>query len=116
MEKVTPLSNKLFSDSSFPSLKNVPFIRDMSVENLRYLTTEQALADLAYFITEFKEDIDDDLKMAKVVTFGGSYPGTLSAWMRLKYPHIIHAAVSSSAPLLAEINFEGKKGKPILIS
>ena len=38
------------------------------------------------------------------ITFGCSYGGSLSGWSRLKYPHLIHAAVSSSGPVLAEAN------------
>ncbi|KAH9489193.1 hypothetical protein Btru_044461 [Bulinus truncatus] len=75
---------------------------DMSVSNLAFLSSEQALADLAEFIADLKNKIDPT---AKVITFGGSYPGSLSAWFRLKYPHLVDGAVASSAPLLAEINF-----------
>ena len=31
----------------------------------------------------------------------------LAGWVRLKYPHLIHAAVSSSAPVQAQANFQG---------
>ena len=33
----------------------------------------------------------------KVVVFGGSYPGALSAWFRVKYPHMSVASIASSA-------------------
>ena len=75
----------------------------MSTKNLKYLSSEQALADLAYFIEAQKLH----LKGNKWIVFGGSYPGSLAAWFRLKYPHLAHGAVASSAPLLAKINFKG---------
>ncbi|CAG5133617.1 unnamed protein product [Candidula unifasciata] len=74
---------------------------DLSVDNLKYLSSEQALADLAAFITDLKSK----QTFSSVITFGGSYPGSLSAWFRLKYPHLVQGAVASSAPLLAIVNF-----------
>ncbi|KAK3907645.1 Putative serine protease K12H4.7 [Frankliniella fusca] len=76
----------------------------LSSENLQFLSADQALADLAYFI-EYLIKKGDLKEGQKVMVFGGSYPGNLAAWARLKYPHLIHAAVSSSAPVHAKADF-----------
>ena len=81
---------------------------DMSVENLKYLSSEQALADLAAFSAAMSEQYALP-EGTKWVAFGGSYPGTLAAWYRLKYPDMVHAAVSTSAPLLAQTDFSEYK-------
>lgn len=91
-------------------------------ENLVYLSSQQALADLAHFVTAMtagspnKNSVRrrEDLVIAGAegsvpsscqwVTFGGSYPGMLAGWARLKYPHLIYAAVSNSAPVQAKVD------------
>lgn len=78
----------------------------MSTKNLQYLTSQQALADLANFI----QAMNDEYKLSsetKWIAFGGSYPGSLAAWLRLKYPHLVHGSMSASGPLLAQIDFKG---------
>ena len=35
-----------------------------------------------------------------VITVGGSYPGWLSAMMRLRYPEVVDMAYAGSAPML----------------
>ena len=47
--------------------------RDLSIENLRFLSSRQALADLAEFIDFFREE--RKLPNNKLIAFGGSYPG-----------------------------------------
>ncbi|XP_018411561.1 PREDICTED: putative serine protease K12H4.7 [Nanorana parkeri] len=76
---------------------------NMSVDNLRYLSSQQALADLAHFQVVMTEKLG--LGNRKWIVFGGSYPGCLAAWYRLKFPHLAHAAVASSAPVQAVLNF-----------
>lgn len=77
---------------------------DMSTENLRFLSSQQALADIAYFI----EGINDMYNLTSSnywVLFGGSYPGALAAWARSKYAHLVHQSISSSGPLEAVADF-----------
>ncbi|KAM9853549.1 thymus-specific serine protease [Aulostomus maculatus] len=76
---------------------------DLSTDNLRFLSSRQALADLAHFCTVLAES--QGLSNRKWVAFGGSYPGSLAAWLRMKYPHLIYAAVATSAPIHATVNF-----------
>lgn len=78
----------------------------MDTKNLVYLSSEQALADLAEFIINIRVKYNIP-STTKWVAFGGSYPGSLAAWLRMKYPHLVFAAVSSSGPLLAKIDFKG---------
>lgn len=77
---------------------------NMSTENLsKYLSSQQALGDLSRIITHVKDDLESTT--SKVITVGGSYPGNLAAWFRLKYPSVTHGSISSSAPLNAQTNF-----------
>ena len=72
--------------------------QSMKVENLHYLTVENALEDLAYFISWFKDNYTYKIIDSQPwITIGGSYPGALSGWFRNKYPHMTVGAWASSA-------------------
>lgn len=83
--------------------KTWPF-RSVSTDNLRYLSVDQALADVAYFI----EKITSDKKLnatGGTIVVGGSYSATMAVWLRQKYPHLVKGAWASSAPLQAKLNY-----------
>jgi len=75
---------------------------NLSTENLRYLSSQQALADAATFLAAMKNQFATN---APVVSFGCSYPGNLAAWFRLKFPTSTLASVASSAPVQATLDF-----------
>eukprot|EP00644_Phytophthora_capsici_P000989 jgi/Phyca11/509252/fgenesh2_kg.PHYCAscaffold_43_\ len=77
--------------------KSVPFGKDVT-KHMRYLSTEQALADYAVLITHLKTEWKRDIP---VIGFGGSYGGMLGSWFRMKYPHIIDGVIAGSAPILS---------------
>mmetsp|Transcript_98998 Transcript_98998/g.171570 ORF Transcript_98998/g.171570 Transcript_98998/m.171570 type:complete len:504 (-) Transcript_98998:132-1643(-) len=66
--------------------------------HLEFLSSHQALADLASFhrFATRKYHLRAD---AKWVAIGGSYPGMLAAFVRAVYPQLFHSAVASSAPV-----------------
>ena len=80
-------------------------VPDLSTPNMRFLSSRQALNDIAKFIGFITDKYS--FKEPRVVTFGGSYPGMLAGWARLKFPHLVKASVASSAPINAVLNYRG---------
>ncbi|GMT04534.1 hypothetical protein PENTCL1PPCAC_26708 [Pristionchus entomophagus] len=70
---------------------------DLSNTTLEYCLMEEALEDVASFIQGI--NVEMKYKNPKWVTFGGSYPGILSATFRSIHPELTVGAVASSAPL-----------------
>jgi len=74
---------------------SMPYGKDSyNKTTIGFLTIEQALADYAVLLLDLKPKYNN----AHVVTFGGSYGGMLSGWMRMKYPFIVDMALAASAP------------------
>ena len=84
--------------------KSQPF-NSTNSKYLKYLTVEQALEDLALFITDQRYLYCGEGNICDVLVVGGSYPGSLSSWFRLKYPHLANYSWSSSAPINVKLEF-----------
>lgn len=81
--------------------KSQPF-NDLTTEHLSHLTIKNALADLAHFQRTITKERG---WTGKWVSFGGSYPGSLSAYYRMQYPYLVVGALASSAPVRAQESF-----------
>lgn len=82
--------------------KSQPFAA-LSVKNLKYLSTTYAVKDLAAFVGYGRETLG---LQGKWVAFGGSYPGSLSAYFREKLPTLVVGSLASSAPVRAHAKFQ----------
>lgn len=82
--------------------KSQPF-PTLSTENLKYLSTDLALADAASFQRYAQTALGFT---GKWIVVGGSYAGSLAAYYRLKFPELAVGALASSGPVQARANFE----------
>ncbi|KAM3967357.1 putative serine protease K12H4.7 [Aphomia sociella] len=78
---------------------------NFTAENLRFLNVDQALADLAYFITDLKKQ--PRFADSKIILYGGSYAGNMVLWFKQRYPHLALGVVASSAPILGKLDYQG---------
>jgi thymus-specific serine protease len=77
---------------------------DTSVENLRFLTIHQAIADLAQFINFIRNNYYG-ASTSRVILWGRGYGGALAVWARQKYPNVVDGVWASSAPINAVLEF-----------
>lgn len=84
-------------------------VDDLTTENLRFLSTEQALAEVDYFARNVKfaghEDKDLTAPSTPWVVYGGSYAGAQAAFLRVTYPETFWGAISSSGVTVAIYDF-----------
>ncbi|KAL4931829.1 putative extracelular serine carboxypeptidase [Aspergillus undulatus] len=81
----------------------------VTTEGLRFLSTEQSLADHAYFAKHVVfpglEDQDLTAPGTPWIAYGGSYAGAQVAFLRKVYPDIFWGSVSSSGVTAAIIDY-----------
>lgn len=82
---------------------------NLSTENLRFLTTDQALADQAYFSKNIVfpglEHLNLTAPGTAHIAYGGSYAGAFVAFLRKLYPDVYWGAISSSGVTVAQYDF-----------
>lgn len=78
----------------------------MSTDNLKFLTSKQAIADAASFIQTMNK-LHNFTADQQWIIFGGSYAGALAMWLVEDYPNLAYGAVSSSGPVYATLDFGG---------
>ncbi|KAH7406599.1 serine peptidase-like protein [Phaeosphaeria sp. MPI-PUGE-AT-0046c] len=79
-------------------------VDDLTTKNMRFLSTEQSLAEIDYFARNVKfEGVDADLTAPNTpwVVYGGSYAGAQAAFLRVVYPETFWGAISSSGVTVA---------------
>jgi len=80
--------------------QSLPFgDRSYGTAEMRYLTIEQALADMTDLLAQKEQLFGCTAGGCEAVLLGGSYGGMASAWHRLKYPHLTKGAIAASAPV-----------------
>jgi hypothetical protein len=83
--------------------------QNATTESYRFLTTDQALADTAYFSRHLQipgfEHVNLTATEAPHILYGGSYAGGFVAFARKVYPDVFWGAISSSGVTMAIDDF-----------
>jgi hypothetical protein len=72
-------------------------------QTLKYLSSRQAVEDLANAHAHVVKEYGLTAKN-KWISWGGSYPGMLASFFRIRHPELVHATVASSAPVIAQVD------------
>jgi hypothetical protein len=85
-----------------------------TVDEWKYLTTDQALEDFAVFAKGFTLPSGSQITLESAdalkpqntpwIVIGASYPGVRAALLRIRNPEVVFASWASSAPVQAQIN------------
>lgn len=76
-----------------------------STSDLRWLSIDQTLADLANFIVQIKQT-RPELTNSGVFLVSGGYGGSLAMWFLKKYPHLADGAWNTGGPIEYVVDFK----------
>ena len=84
-------------------------VPDLSVSNMRFLSTEQALADTKFFAENIVfpglEGHNLTANATPWIAYGGSYAGAFAAFLRVLYPDVFFGTISSSGVTKAIVDY-----------
>jgi len=99
---------------------DLPTKTQFTVDQWKYLTTDQALEDFVVFAKGFTLPSASRIKLGSAdalqpqntpwVFIGASYPGVRAALLRIRNPEVVFASWASSAPVQAQINMASYYG------
>lgn len=116
---ITPIPGQVFRRRASPPTfylgpTDLRTKTEFTVDEWKYLTTDQALEDFAVFAKNFtlppggriELQSPDALKPQNTpwIFVGGSYPGVRAALLRIRNPEVVFASWASSAPVQAQID------------
>jgi hypothetical protein len=82
---------------------------NLTTKNMRFLSTDQGVADMAYFAQHVKFPGMEHMNLTSATTpylaYGGSYAGGMVAFLRKLYPNVYYGAISSSGVTYAVYDF-----------
>eukprot|EP00592_Proboscia_alata_P004717 CAMPEP_0194378760 /NCGR_PEP_ID=MMETSP0174-20130528/37061_1 /TAXON_ID=216777 /ORGANISM="Proboscia alata, Strain PI-D3" /LENGTH=536 /DNA_ID=CAMNT_0039161017 /DNA_START=44 /DNA_END=1654 /DNA_ORIENTATION=+ len=90
----------LFGESRYYG-RSVPLLGTGTGKPYEFLTTELILADYASVLRRYAYagDRQEGRTNSPVISFGGSYGGTLTTFLRASYPELVTGAIAASAPI-----------------
>lgn len=87
-------------------------VSNLSTDSFRFLDTAQALADVAHFARTVQfpglEHVNLSAPHTAWISYGGSYAGAQSAFLRKVYPELFWGAIASSA--VTTVSASGVRG------
>ncbi|KAG5668713.1 hypothetical protein PVAND_016641 [Polypedilum vanderplanki] len=78
---------------------------ELTIENLRFLTVNQALEDLAHLIFNLRSS-DSRYLNSSVILVGWDYGASLAIWFSQRYPHLVTGIWASGARLNPQIGHD----------
>lgn len=78
---------------------------NLTATKLEFLQVDQALADIDEFIKYIRNEVHNDPD-AQIILMGWRYAGSLAVWYQHRYPNVVSGVWASSAPVLAEPNYD----------